>query len=74
MKTLLIILAIYVALDIISGVAIYIILRLNGWTGFEMAREFRNLIKFHQEDYVDAFAYRYGLTDNEDYGDEDWEE
>lgn len=57
MSTLLIILAIYVALDIITGVGIYITLRVKGWTPSEMARQFRAVMTKPYEDYVEDIYY-----------------
>ena len=67
MKTLLIILAIYVALDILTGVGIYAVLRINGWTPAEMGLRFRQVLKtpYHDlvEDIVDEVA---DMTEDED--------
>ena len=60
MNTLTIILAAYVALDIITGIVVYALIRANGWTRWEIARQFRNLLRWHQEDYVEEFLERYG--------------
>lgn len=56
MTTLTIILAIYVALDIITGIALYVTLRLNGWSRYELARRFRDLIALPYEDFVEDIA------------------
>lgn len=57
MSTLLIILAIYVALDIITGVGIYTTLRIKGWDKYEMARHFRAIMTKPYEDYVEDIYY-----------------
>ena len=56
MKTLFIIFAVYVALDIITGIILYAILRINGWGRYELARRFRNLITLPHEDFVEDIA------------------
>ena len=71
MTTITIILAVYVALDIISALVILLILHLNGWTLTELARGFRDLMCLNQEDFVERVADEYGLTDP--YDDEDYE-
>ena len=71
MTTITIILAVYVALDIISALVILFILHLNGWTLTELARGFRDLMRLNQEDFVERVADEYGLTDP--YDDEDYE-
>ena len=63
MTTLTIILAAYVALDIITSIIILILLRLNGWTLSELARGFRAIIGRTQEDFVEYVADDYGLVD-----------
>ena len=67
MKVLFIILAVYVALDIISGIAIYLNLRINGWPGRELARRFKMLMKLPCEDYIDTTRAEIEETE------EDWE-
>ena len=74
MSTITIILAVYVALDVISALVILLILRLNGWTLFELARGFRAIMGKPQEDFVEYVADTYGLVDpydEEDYDDYD---
>ena len=56
MKIALIILAIYVALDIISGVAIYLNLRLKGWSPSELAWNFRKLMKTPCDDFIEELV------------------
>lgn len=66
MKTLFIILAIYVALDVITGIALYAVLRINGWSRYELARRFRDLIALPYEDFVE------GIADEVREDEEDW--
>ena len=56
MNAITIILAIYVALDIISGIIIYAILRLNGWSRYELARRFRDLLREPADDFLEGIA------------------
>lgn len=56
MKIWLIILAVYVALDILTAIGIYTILRLKGWTPYEMARRFRQAMSVPYEDLMDEVA------------------
>lgn len=56
MTTLTIILAIYVALDIIASIILYAVLRINGWSRYELARRFRDLIALPYEDFVEDIA------------------
>lgn len=70
MNTLTIILAIYVALDIIASIIILIVSLLNGWTLREMALWLRHFLKTNQEDFIEDILYDYG--DN-DYEEEDYE-
>jgi hypothetical protein len=67
MKVLLIILAVYVALDIITGLYIYITLRIKGWPRYEMARRFKMLMHLPCEDYNETIKEE--LEDTES----DWE-
>ena len=55
MKTLLIILAIYVALDIISGVGIYVALRSKGWDKWELGGKFRDIMRLSYEDFKEKY-------------------
>ena len=57
MTTLLIILATYVALDIITGVAIYATLRIKGWSKWEIGRTFKAVMTKPYEDYVEDIYY-----------------
>lgn len=66
MNTLTIILLIYVVLDIVLDIAIAITLRIKGWTLRELASWFRNLLRKHQEDFIEDIIYYYGAED-EDY-------
>ena len=67
MKIWLIILAIYVALDILTGVGIYAILRINGWTPAEIGYRFRQVIKTPYHDLVEDIADEVqGMTEEED--------
>lgn len=56
MKTLTIILAIYVALDIIISIILFAILRLNGWSRYELARRFRDLLTKPADDFLEGIA------------------
>lgn len=56
MKTILIILAVYVLLDIVSSVWVYTALRINGWTMRELAMQFRKLLNNSAEDYLAEVA------------------
>jgi hypothetical protein len=56
MTTLTIILAVYAALDIITGIILYAVLRINGWGRYELARRFRDLIALPYEDFVEGIA------------------
>ena len=56
MKTLFIIFAVYVALDIITGIILYAILRINGWGRYELARRFRDLITKPADDFLEDIA------------------
>lgn len=68
MKTLLIILAIYVALDIITGVGIYAALRINGWTPAEIVYRFRQVLKTPYHELVEDIADEVQeMTEDEDY-------
>ena len=66
MNTLTIILAIYVALDIIADITIILISRLNGWTLREMALWLRHFLKTNQEDFIEDILYEYGDNDYEE--------
>jgi len=57
MNALTIVLLIYVILDIVSGIGIYAHLRINGWSKWEMARWFRNLMTKPYEDFVEDVYY-----------------
>ena len=68
MKIWLIILAIYVALDIITGVGIYAILRINGWTPAEIGYRFRQVLKTPYHDLVEDIAEEVEeMTEEYDY-------
>lgn len=56
MSTLTIILLAYVILDIITSIIIYGILRLNGWSRYELARRFRDLIAKPADDFLEDIA------------------
>lgn len=56
MKIWLIILAVYVALDILSALVVYAILRLNGWSIYEMAYRLRQVLKVPYEDLLEEVA------------------
>lgn len=59
MKVWLIILLVYVALDILVGAYIYIHLRVNGWSRYELARRFKMLMKYDSEEYEETMADEY---------------
>jgi hypothetical protein len=56
MTTLTIILAVYVALDIIASIILYAVLRINGWGRYELARRFRDLIAKPADDFLEEIA------------------
>jgi hypothetical protein len=72
MTTLTIILAVYVALDIITGIILYAILRINGWGRYELARRFRDLITLPYEDFVEDIADEVNSEREREYY--DWDE
>ena len=75
MSTLTIILLVYVALDIVCDITIATILRFNGWTLRELAGWLRNLLRKHQEDFIEDIVYFYGDNgDDEDEEEEDEDE
>lgn len=68
MNTLLIILSAYVGLDIILGLIIYIALRCKGWRPFDLARNFRNLLRKRCVTFKQTLAEQVGYADyNETY-------
>jgi hypothetical protein len=69
MKVWLIILAIYVALDILTGVGIYLALRINGWPPYEIGYRFRQVLKTPYHELVEDLA-----EELREVGNEDWDE
>ncbi len=72
MTTLTIILAVYVALDIIASIILYAVLRINGWSRYELARRFRDLIALPYEDFVEGIADEVNSEREREYY--DWDE
>jgi hypothetical protein len=56
MNALTIILLIYVILDIVASLVIYAVLRLNGWSRYELARRFRDLLREPADDFLEGIA------------------
>lgn len=73
MNALTIILLVYVILDILTSIIIYGILRLNGWSRYELARRFRDLIAKPADDFVEEIADEVNDLRNEWEWDEDGE-
>lgn len=71
MKTILIILAVYVLLDIIASVWVYTALRINGWTMRELAMQFRKLLNNSAEDYLAEVAEEVNSLEREWENNED---
>ena len=68
MNTLTIIALAYVALDIIASIIIYAIIRAKGWRPFEMAVNFRNLMRMRNRTFKETIATQIGYADyNETY-------
>ena len=65
MNALTIILLVYVILDIVSSIILYGILRINGWSHYEMGRMFRKVIKEPYEDLVEGIADEVNTLRNE---------
>ena len=65
--------AILVALDIIASIILYAVLRLNGWSRYELARRFRDLIAKPADDFVEEIADEVNDLRNEWEWDEDGE-
>ncbi len=55
MNALTIILLVYVALDIITGIILYAVLRKNGWSRYELAVNFRNLIRKSRRAFINEW-------------------
>lgn len=70
MNTIAIIAIAYTILDIIVTIAIYAILRFNGWTAREMALLLHDIVRWPQEDFIEEFAAEYGFTDEDLDGEE----
>lgn len=59
MKALMIILIAYVALDIITGTAIYIVLRKKGWSRYNLAWKFRDALRLTYDEFIERHGWRY---------------
>lgn len=67
-NTIFIILAIYVGLDIILGLWLYIHIRCKGWRKWDIAVNFRNLLRMHNRAFKETIAEQVGYADyNETY-------
>ena len=67
-NTIFIILAIYVGLDIILGLWLYIHIRCKGWRRWDIAVNFRNLLRMHNRAFKETIAEQVGYADyNETY-------
>lgn len=67
MKTIMIILAVYVALDIIASIWLYIALRVKGWRLWTMALALRSAVKY-------GTTAPYYLNDEDDYDEDDYDD
>lgn len=63
MSTLEIVGIAYIALDIILGIIIYAIIRCKGWTKWDMAVNFRNLLHLRNRKFKQTIAHQIGYAD-----------
>lgn len=58
----------YIALDIILGIIIYAIIRAKGWRRWDIAVNFRNLLRMRNRTFKETIAEQVGYADyNETY-------
>lgn len=68
MTTLEIIGLAYIALDIVLGIIIYAIIRAKGWRRWDIAVNFRNLLRMRNRTFKETIAEQVGYADyNETY-------
>ena len=65
---------IYIALDILLGIIIYAIIRCKGWKKWDIAVNFRNLLRLRNRAFKESIAEQIGYADydttyNEGYND-----